>query len=157
MTSIVEKVLKSGMLSRKTVEILEKIGTLPAGSLELVQEGALDGASLEVKRRLAEELLEEADKVESRESMLDLERIKWPALVTVRLTDGRVLSLQSVVDQMGRYYFRAQDVNKDWFVPGRRLERCAGDGSLLWDVIWEVQTLYVGDQPAAIQVSVQPK
>ena len=151
MKPIVEKVLKSGLVDRKTVELLEKTGVLPDGSVDMVQEDALKDATPEDRAKLADELEAEAENAgHLRETMLDLSKMQWPATVNISKDTGVPVadSLSCVMDKMGRYYFRIQDVDAKWFVPGYRVQR-----DMKEEMILESQVLYIDNQPVCVQVS----
>jgi endonuclease III-like uncharacterized protein len=147
-SEITDKVLRSGLIDRHTAELMERYGMLP--------EGSADKTKAEVTReqmgKLAEDLSAAVEREHMlRETSLDLDRLRWPAVVSI-LSGGQVVvrNLHSIIDRHGRYYFRTQDVNKDWFIPGRILERQGGDDK---ELIVEVSPLYVGEDVVCYQVS----
>ncbi len=167
MKSLTEKILKSGLIDKHTAQIMERWGQLPEGASDIVQENALENATKEQLARLAEEIAEEVE-TESRikETSLDLNTLRWPKTVRriVRpnreagalSTVGSIIAydLSAVVDRMGRFYFRAQDVIKEWFVPGFVIEHDIA-GKPVSNEILEVTELFVGETIVAIQVSVR--
>lgn len=163
MTEIVDKVLSSGLVNRATIKLMEQWKYLPEGSSDKVKEDALVGATQEVLTKLADDLANEVEKVHRiKETSLDLDRIKWPATIESIWTGTRIVAkdVLCVVDRMGRYYFRIQDVDESWFIPGYNFHRRqtageAAQGKLKSEVILESQVLYVGDQKACIQVSTE--
>lgn len=164
MKPIIEKVLKSGLVDKHMVEMMEKFGQLPPGSVDLVREDALKDATKNQLYKLAEEIGNEVDKERTlRETQLDLDKVRWPALVNQITTDkGEALALQvpCVIDRMGRLYFRIQDVNEAWFVPGYTLTRTELDKTRVGylnefkDQIIESSVLYADSTPVCVQVSV---
>lgn len=156
MKPIVEKVLESGLVDKATAQLMEQWGYLPAGSVDKVNEDKLKNATQETLKALANDLAIEVEKEHAlRETYLDLERMKWPVsnitLKKATREDGDPLlakNLAAVVDRMGRYYFRIQDVKQEWLVPGYYLIRESGEEKIL-----QSQVLYVGEQGVCIQVS----
>lgn len=155
MKPIVEKVLSSGLVDKATAQLMEQWGYLPEGSADKVNEDKLKGATQETLTKLANDLAVEVEKEHAlRETYLDLERIRWPAPIEAvsKPMPGQnetiASNLVSVVDRMGRYYFRIQDVDKEWFVPGYFLKRNGSDEKIL-----QAQVLYVGEQGVCIQVT----
>jgi methylase of polypeptide subunit release factors len=151
-SQLTEKILRSGLIDKHTTALMEKYGLLEAGSTEKVNEDALKGATKEQLEKLAEGLAVEAEREFAlKETMLDLNQLKWPT--TVRVIDDQGIKsapIESLIDRMGRFYFREQDVNIKWFVPGYGIERVG----MVPQTIIEVTELFVGDQVAAIQVAV---
>lgn len=151
MSEITEKVLRSGLVDKHTAEMMERFGMLPEGSSEKVGVLAKDQMA-----KLAEELAETVEREHVlRETALDLGRIRWPTVVAIQNPSEKVSDdMEAVIDRMGRYYFRPNDVDRSWFVPGYRLFRRSRLDAP--EMIVEVQDLYVGEQVAAIQVSTVP-
>jgi len=162
MRPIVEKVLKSGLIDKAVVEYMEKTGMLPEGSTDSVQENALKDATKEHLSSLTESLAIELEKEHAiRETHLDLERIRWPAMVDIwavnadqSLENSMIRDLPAAMDRMGRYFFRFEDVKMEWFVPGYRIYRKAAGGNVEHETIMESQSLYINDVPVCVQVSV---
>lgn len=155
MKPIVEKVLASGLVDKATAQLMEQWGYLPEGSVERVDEDKLKNATQETLTKLASDLATEVEKEHAlRETYLDLERLRWPAAIEriskPMLGQPEVIAtnLVSVVDRMGRYYFRIQDVDKEWFVPGYLLRKNGSDEKIL-----QAQVLYVGEQGVCVQVT----
>lgn len=167
MKPIVEKILKSGLVDKHMAQMLEHWGNLPSGASELVPTDSdhLKKATRGQLDLLAEEIGEEVDKLHTlKETQLDLNRLRWPTEVSITDEKGHQLAykIPAVIDRMGRLYFRIQDIDKDWFVPGYELAR---DGVskedpnlkvLIRDQILESTVLYADEQPVCLQVSVQP-
>lgn len=159
MKPIIEKVLASGLVDKATAQLMEKWGYLPDGASEKVDDDKLKNATQEVLSVLANDLAVEVEKEHAlRETYLDLERLKWPVTgISLRepVTPSTELpqawlaeKLVAVVDRMGRYFFRIQDVKKEWFVPGFFLIRESGEEKIL-----QAQVLYVGEQGVCMQVT----
>jgi hypothetical protein len=156
MKPIVEKVLSSGLVDKATAQLMEQWGYLPEGSADKVNEDKLKDATQETLTKLAADLATEVEKEHAlRETYLDLERLRWPVTdISLKKPDeaeGSPLlaeKLVAVVDRMGRYFFRIQDVKQEWFVPGYFLVRETGDEKVL-----QSQVLYVGEQGVCIQVT----
>lgn len=155
MKPIVEKVLASGLVDKATAQLMEMWGYLPEGSVEKVNEDKLENATKEQLTQLANDLAVEVEKEHAlRETYLDLERLKWPTTIqsiSRPMLDGTetlASDLVALVDRMGRYYFRIQDVKSEWFVPGFLMQRGPGQEKIL-----QSQVLYVGEQGVCIQVS----
>lgn len=157
MKPIQELILKSGLIDKHTAKMLEIWGNLPEGASDLVREDALKDANKEHLLRLAETIEEAVERRNAvRETQLDLNRLHWP--VTVRLiVDSHGTEIASdvpaVIDRMGRFFFRIQDVRTEWFVPGRFILRASRDG-VQKEEITEVSELYTDDKVIAVQVSV---
>lgn len=155
MKPIVEKVLSSGLVDKATAQLMEMWGYLPEGSVEKVDENKLENATKEQLTQLANDLAVEVEKEHAlRETYLDLERLKWPTIVqhiskpVGELTVQLANDLVALVDRMGRYYFRIQDVQQEWFVPGYTMRRASGPEKIL-----QAQVLYVGEQGVCMQVT----
>jgi hypothetical protein len=153
---IIEKVLASGLVDRSVAEYMEKLGLLPEGAVEIVNEDALKGATKEHLTTLAKDLAEEVEREHKiRETSLDLDRLRFP--VTVEIEDGLKTvreNVPGVVDRMGRFYFNIVDVDKSWLTVGYTISRRTYDNMKLGGHIVEAQLLYVGDAPVCWQVSV---
>jgi len=156
MKPLIEKVLESGLVDKATAKLMESWGYLPDGASDKVNEDKLKGATQETLTKLAGDLATEVEKEHAlRETYLDLERLRWPvtdiSLKKPTSIDGPALlaeRLVAVVDRMGRYFFRIQDVKEEWFVPGHYLVRESGEEKIL-----QSQVLYVGEQGVCIQVT----
>lgn len=164
MKPIVQKVLDSGIIDRGTAKMLEIWGYLPDGISEGIDEGKLASATRETLLGVAEDLASEIDKEHHiRETHLDLERIKWPTEVSIfyqgESAEPTVLAVKvaATMDRMGRYYFRIDDIKKEWFVPGFYFERSvAGDAGrveIRRETVLESQPLFVNEQPICMQVT----
>lgn len=164
MKPLTKKVLESGLIDKHMALMLERWKAIPDGASDLVNEDALKDATKEGLMKLGEELGDEVDKLRTlKETQLDLDKLRWPVEVDAVMTnEGKSLALHisAVIDRMGRLYFRFQDVEKDWFVPGFFLDRTITSkeevGRLLQirEEILESTVLYTGDQPVCVQVTV---
>lgn len=157
MNPLTEKVLKSGLVDKATAELMERFGILEEGASEKVDENVLKNATREKLVAITESLAVEVEREHKiRETYLDLERLRWPVRVSVYPSQDSSTTLRpgdpisAVIDRQGRYYFRYQDVNVSWFVPGYELMR---EGKK--ETILEAQTLYIEDKPVAVQVTTQ--
>lgn len=156
MKPIIEKVLESGLVDKGTAQLMELWGYLPEGAADKVNEDKLKNATHDTLHKLANDLAVEVEKEHAlRETYLDLERLKWPVLIlSISKPAGHDASeklagpITAIIDRMGRYYFRIQDVKEEWFVPGFHLVRETGEEKVL-----QSQVLYVGDQGVCIQVA----
>lgn len=166
MSELTDKILKSGLVDEATAQLMERWGYLPEGAAELTKHEELKNATREKLVEFAEAVGEEVDKHRRlKETMLDLNQLRWPVLIkSIRgqtelgrqawLTGG----ITAVVDRMGRYYFRPQDIQPGWLVPGNTLEFDKNDTTsrrilFMTQTILEVTELFVGEDVAAIQVS----
>lgn len=163
MKPLTEKMLSNGIIDKATAELMEKMGLLAPGSAEKVNEDAMKNATLETLKKFTDDVhdLMEKDRV-IRETRLDLERIRWPVVVDIhRVVDGfEVVAtmVEGVIDRTGRYYFRAQDVEADWFVAGYEIARhVSSKKPRSAEVITEKTVLYVGDEAVCLQISTMPK
>lgn len=156
MNEVTKKVLESGLVDTAMAQMMEKWGVLPEGSSELTKNDRLKNATREQLVKFGEELGDALDRERRlKETMLDLNYLRWPAwvqIISTRPGDPITEGISGVIDRMGRYYFRPKDVKKEWFVPGYILRRGAHGQN---EVILEVSELFVGDQVAALQVSVK--
>lgn len=156
MSELTKRILESGLVDEATAELMEHWGALPEGSADLAKgkSEALAKATKATLTKLAEKIGSEADTVRRlRETVLDLNQIKWPTEVNVFGPDGEVARhVVCVIDRMGRFFFRPQDVKKEWFVPGFVLRRTENT-KMPEETILEVSELFIGDQVVAIQVS----
>lgn len=178
--SLTDKVLASGLVDRHTVELMERWGYLSGGSADKVNEEALKNATREQLTKLAVELDNAVDhELRLRETRLDLEKIKWPTTVDIYrenivvTREGGVtpevvnlipvaMTCPAVMDRQGRYYFRIDDVQQEWFVIGYFFKRQQREKGLTGGVVFvreevlEAQTLFVGDLPVCVQVTTRP-
>ena len=155
MKPIVEKMLSSGLIDKATTRIMEQWGLLPDGSVDKTREDALKHATQAELMRLAEDLATEVEKAHvMKETSFDLDRLKWPVQVGISSVGSAPKAASGVIDRLGRYYFRVQDVELEWFVPGYTLTRT--DQMLDYahhEMITEAQFLYIGDEAVCVQVS----
>lgn len=165
MSDLLKKILESGLVDEATAKLMEKWQALPEGSAELAEGKAesLSASTKKVLTKFAEDVGYEVEKQRKlKETVLDLQQLKWPVSAMIVDPRGDVKTFVSgLLDRFGRYYFRPQDVMKEWFVPGFTLCRqvtnspsVLGPGTLS-ETILEVTELYAGDQVIAIQVSTQ--
>lgn len=164
MSEIVNKVLRSGLIDKHTAELMEQYGMLDPGAAETVNEDALKDATQGQMKKLAEELAVEVEREHKiRETYLDLERIRWPVHVTISSRERTIITLSGVMDRHGRYFFRFQDVDPNWFVPGYLVEKrnvlpdVSHDVYLIpsKEMIVEATPLYIDEKPVAFQVTTQ--
>lgn len=158
MSDLSKKILESGLIDEATAEMMEKWGVLDAGEADLAKKATLKNATREQLIQFADEIGEEVDRQRRlKETMLDLNQLRWPIQVRLGGEGGDQITgpITALVDRMGRYYFRPQDVtDRSFLVPGRALVTFP-DGNAKTDVILEVTELFIGEDVAAIQVSVQ--
>jgi hypothetical protein len=153
MKPIVEKVLKGGLVDKATAKMMEAMGLLPEGAAEVVNEEGLKGKTKAQLMAFAEDIGEEVEREHKiRETFLDLDRLRWPAVVHVyHLANGfSSPEMNAVIDRQGRYYLRFQDVDPSLFTPGFSLRRKGADRP---ETILESQVLYIEDTPVCVQVS----
>jgi hypothetical protein len=173
MSDLTKKILESGLVDEATARLMERWGNLPEGSAELTKNKPehLQNATREELMKFAEDIGEEVDKQRRmRETMLDMDRLRFPVHVKIYkqhiITDdgahmGKTLvagNVNGVIDRMGRYYFRFQDVRENWFVPGYVIQKQeSGEEKVTFSLeeITESQVLSAGESPVCIQVSVQ--
>jgi hypothetical protein len=150
---LTEKVLRSGLIDKATAELMERFGILEEGASEKVDEDVLKNATREKLVAITESLAIEVERENRiKETYLDLERIRWPVTLSLGDREGNFRALSAVIDRQGRYYFRFQDVDTKWFVPGYHIQR---DDKTRVETVLEVQTLYIEDKPVAVQVTAQ--
>ncbi len=163
MKTFTQKMLQSGLIDRHTALMLEKWGSLPNGSTEIIKDDALRNATKAQLIRLAEELETEMDRLESlKEMQFDLKDLRWSTEVSILSPDNIQIAYKvpAVIDRLGRFYFRIQDVDPDWFIPGFRVNRETvnrANGAareIVIEEILESTPLYVDDEPICIQVMV---
>lgn len=163
--SLTDKVLKSGLVDRHTAEMMERWGYLRPGSAEQVNENALKDATKAQLTKLAEELDDEIDaELRRRETRLDLDKLRWPVEVDLVTSSGVHVSMKTpaVVDRVGRYYFRMEDVDPEWFVPGYLLKRTQRVKTSSWETklvveeVLEATVLYSGESAVCVQVTARP-
>ena len=160
MSDLTKKILESGLVDETTAKLMERWGYLPEGSSELAvgKAEALERATVEKDIRatltkMAEKIGHDVDALrKTRETMLDLTHLRWPVTVMLKSSQGLMHadSLTALIDRMGRYYFRPQDVEKTWLIPGHLIVNFP---SMREETVLEVTDLFVGDSVAAIQVS----
>jgi len=176
-SDLTKKILESGLVDEATARLMERWGNLPEGSAELTRNKPerLQAATREELMQFAEDIGEEVEKQRRlKETMLDTDRMRFPVTVdvykqSVLTNDGvrvpRTIvagHVRGVIDRMGRYYFRIQDVKERWFVPGYVFRKEGpGDGGATdpskatYEQVHEVQVLSHGEAPVCIQVAVQ--
>jgi hypothetical protein len=155
MSDLSRKILESGLIDETTARMMEKWGVLDEGSADLAKKATLKDATREELIQFAEDIGEEVDKQRRlKETMLDLNHLLWPIQVGIwGGGDQRIYRVTGLVDRMGRYYFRPCDAPQEVLVPGFTV--LSGYQDTKKETILEVTPLYVGDDVAAIQVSVQ--
>ena len=161
MKELTKKVLESGLVDEATAALMERWGTLPEGAAALAKEPKLKDATREQLMKFAEDIGDEVEKkAKLRESMLDLNQIRWPAKVSIfrtgQLGEEIVADMLScVIDRMGRYYFRVDDVDTKWFVPGFWIQRHMNVLSKAPPVeeILEADIIYLEEHPICVQVT----
>jgi len=106
MKPIVEKILKSGLVSKHTAALMERWGSLEPGSVEMVGEEDLREASEETLTKFAEDIEEliESDRQEVLETRLSID-VSDPMLVSTEYPDGIKKSIVVFKDMMGNYIF----------------------------------------------------
>ncbi len=140
------------------VKLLERWGNLPEGSTELLKNDTLQNATRAHLEQFAADLADEVAS-ELKETNLDLDKLRWPVMVAIRdqYKSQIAYDVSAVIDRMGRYFFRAQDVDTSWFIPGFTLIRDGkkdrGMTRVEYETILEATTLFSGEQAVAIQVS----
>lgn len=141
---------------------MEKWGNLPQGSVDIAKKSEAREFTRSYLIQFAEEVAKEVEQERAlKETQLDLDKLRWPVSLSINKMNGEIiLDLMAVIDRMGRYYFRVQDVNKDWFVPGYKVERISTNSvssnpskAFVSETILEVTPLFIGEQEVAIQVS----
>lgn len=165
MKEIVGKILNIDLVSKDLVENMERWGLLPEGSSDKYKEVISTKKHKEKLKEWAEDLASSLDEEHNiKETNLDLSRMRWPIKVDLvrAIPDpekgrGIAWDLTAVRDVMGRFFFRIQDVNEKWFIPGYKLEfNHAPDGKIqekVSETIAEKEILYMGDVPVCIQVT----
>lgn len=154
MNPLTEKVLKSGLIDKATAELMEKFGMLEEGAASKVEENILKNATKEKLEQITEALAEEVERQQTlRETYLDLNRLRWPVKVSVWNGLSKVVDhdIDAVIDREGRYYFRAQDVDEHWFVPGYVIVRKGKKR----ETILESQKLFIDETAVCLQVQTQ--
>lgn len=163
---LTETILKSGLVDKSMARMLEHWGNLPSGAADLVPEDEdhLKKATKAELDSLVENISSEVEKARLlKESQLDLDRLRWPTKVGLRNEQQDVIASQvpAVIDRMNRLYFRMEDIDEKWFVPGFTLSRQVPDKAIpgcvkiVDSIITESTVLYLGDQPVCLQVSSQ--
>jgi hypothetical protein len=106
MKPIVEKILKSGLVSKHTAALMERWGSLEPGSVEMVGEEDLRKASKKTLMKFAEDIGEliESDRHEILETRLSID-VSEPMLVSTEYPDGIKKSIVVFKDMMGNYIF----------------------------------------------------
>lgn len=159
MKELTKKILESGIVDEATAAMMERWGVLEEGASELAKKATLKDATREELIKFAEEVGEEVEKERKlKETMFDLNQLRWPVAICFGEHPGEPLTsgpIQALIDRMGRYYFRPQDMKSGWLVPGRFIVRNVEGAFSKRETILEVSELFIGDQVAAIQVSVE--
>lgn len=164
---LAQKILESGLIDAATALQMVHWGFLPEGSDKVAETKSkeLANAPREKLVALADSIAEEVEKDRKlRETMLDLNQLRWPTKVRITPAVGVEVAFNpartfyAMIDRMGRLYFRPADVKKAWLQPGFILTRENADDPLAGpalrsETILEVTELYTGDEVAAIQVS----
>lgn len=166
-SKLTKELLQSGLIDESMVAMMERWGTLPEGSTQYVNNDALKEVTRAELTQLTERIATEVEKRRLlKETNLDLNRLKWPVNVYISDTSVRLRKddwmaylkaahprFTAMRDRMGRYFFRPDDlrITHTKVVPGHFLINVdTGDE----EVVAEISELFVGDQVAAIQVSV---
>ena len=148
MKPIVEKMLKSGLVSKHTAMLMEKWGTLDRGASELVGQDDLRKASEETLLQFAEELdtLVEEERRSIHETRLTIE-VGKPFLIRP-LPNSALITAGTVVfmDEMGNFIFPKFG---EWVEIGNQFQQVAN--GQCWE-IGEVTPLFVGENQYAHQV-----
>ena len=159
MSDLTKKILESGLVDEHTAALMERWGYLPEGAAAIAKDKSeeLQKATREQLSRLAEEIGTEVERrLKLKESMLDMEKIRWPVMVDIWngiRTTKVAHAVTGVIDRMGRYYFRPLDVEMVWFRPGFHICRFKGETQPVYETILESTELYMEDQVMAIQVT----
>lgn len=150
MKPIVEKILKSGLVSKHTAALMERWGTLDPGSADMVGEEDLREASEETLTKFAEDIEEliESDRQEMLETRLSID-VSEPVLVSTKYPDGHKKSIVVFKDMMGNYLFPPEVFVKEDMIFS------TSDGAE-W-VVDEVAQLFKSDMKYATQVKVSPR
>jgi hypothetical protein len=168
MRPLTRKILESGLIDVATATLMERWGALPEGAAALAADKTIETATRAQLVRMADEIGEEAEKaLKLRESLLDLDKIKWPVHLSIYKPTSRVglefssadillgdrveTNITAVIDRAGRYYFRPSDIQSNSLIPGYVIVREHRQG--FFETILEVTELFVGSDVAAIQVS----
>lgn len=106
MKPIVEKILKSGLVSKHTAALMEKWGSLEPGAADMVGEEDLREASEETLKKFAEDIEEliESDRQEMIETRMSID-VNEPMLVYTEYPDGIKKTVVVYKDVMGNYIF----------------------------------------------------
>lgn len=166
MKPLTKKVLESGLVDKHLAQMLEKWGNLPPGATEIIKDDKLKNATRDQLVSLGEEIGDEVEKLRTlKETQLDLENLRWPTEVSIKSMDGVLIGykIPAVVDRMDRLYFRIQDVDPAWFIPGCELSRDVVSPNrahmarvMAWnEEIIESTILYSDDVPVCVQVTVR--
>jgi hypothetical protein len=168
-SELTKELLESGLVDESMVAMMERWGTLPEGSTQYVNNDALKEATRAQLTQLTEKIAVEVEKRRRiRETNLDLNRLRWPINVYIsdtstkrtgsrdewlRFLNESHSKFTAMRDRMGRYFFRPDDlrITRSKVVPGFYIIN-ADTGAE--EVVAEVDALYVGEDVAAIQVSV---
>jgi hypothetical protein len=156
---LVEKFLSSGLIDKAQTQMLEKMGMLPSGSVDKVQEQRLKDATQDMLNNVAEELASAIDTEHHvRETALDLRRLRWPAKINLYTDEmGTIVrGLNVMMDQMGKYFVRITDADSAWFAPGHVVEREISDEAKTSEMITEFGTLYIGEKPFCFHFTTKP-
>ena len=147
MKPIVEKILKSGLVSKHTAALMERWGSLEAGAVEMVGEEDLREASEEALVRFAEDIdtLIESDRHRLLETRMAID-LSSPLLATTEYPDGIKKTIVLFKDPMGHYLFPTEVFVKEDML------FTMSDG-VEW-VVDEVVKLFKGDVHYATQVKV---
>lgn len=166
-SELTKTMLESGLVDKGMAKLMEKWGYLPDGATQYIGDAKFQEAT---RAALADHIEEVVEKTRDlRETKLDLDRMKWPIEVEIRgpkaMADKAFIwSGTALVDALGRFYFRAQDVDLDWFVAGATWVETQETTKEQWNVrdlkirrlgrkVMEVQKLFSGEREIAIQVS----
>ena len=158
MTEIMEKIMKSGIIEKSAVELLEQWGYIKPGSASLVDEDKLKDATVATLTNMAKDLSYEIVKERLlKEGRLEVDSLRWPVVVSIYETVQNSLasklladSINALIDSFGRYYFRYEDVKESWFKPSNVISKKGGSK---YELIRESQNLSNATSIVCIQVA----
>lgn len=154
MNTLSKLMLESGLIDEAMAKMFQRYGIIDETASEATKRSSMESATRDELVRFADRVEEEVEKRRKiRESMLDLNQIRWPVMVSIYDGDKYLAQITGVIDRLGRYYFRAQDVKRAWFSPGFTFFRVEHSGDIGREAILEVTELSIGEEVAAIQVS----
>ena len=119
MNSITEKILRTGIVDKHVVKLVERWGTIDIGSID-VKKATARAAIIDLLEEVQDEL-DAPDESKTHDVILDALHT-WKVEVLVRsVTDESSTNMWAFIDRFGRFYFKDSPASESWIVPGSQI------------------------------------